>query len=218
MRVVHRRAAQSRSVALCAGGAPARDHQRPIRRSIRLREHVDVHPREYRQLPSRHRRVARGALRRRLRDRSLLHRYHLHRVLGDDRRRICVRRGLSIVTTSMRRDTKIVASFLSAIPIVILGASSLCAWAIAHGASTRWRLLFRMLCHGIEQRCLTMFGVPMPICARCAGIYIGLFAGVIAFLIFPMIEEQFMRTTMYFAALPMAIDGLTQALGLREST
>ena len=118
----------------------------------------------------------------------------------------------------MRRDTKIVASFLSAIPIVILGASSLCAWAIAHGASTRWRLLFRMLCHGIEQRCLTMFGVPMPICARCAGIYIGLFAGVIAFLIFPMIEERFMRTTMYVAALPMAIDGLTQALGLREST
>lgn len=118
----------------------------------------------------------------------------------------------------MRRDTKIVAAFLSAIPIVILGASSLCAWAIAHGASTRWRLLFRMLCHGIEQRCLTMFGAPMPICARCTGIYIGLFAGIIAFLIFPMIEERVMRTTMYLAALPMAIDGLTQALGLREST
>ena len=118
----------------------------------------------------------------------------------------------------MRRDTKIVAAFLTAIPIVILGSSSLCAWAIAHGASTRWRLLFRMLCHGIEQRCLTMFGVPMPICARCTGIYVGLFAGIIGFLIFPIVEERMMRTMMALAALPMAIDGLTQAVGLREST
>jgi len=118
----------------------------------------------------------------------------------------------------MRRDTKIVAAFLAAIPIVILSSSSLCAWAIAHGASTRWRLLFRMLCHGIEQRCLTMFGVPMPICARCTGIYVGLFAGIIGFLIFPIVEEGMMRTMMALAALPMAIDGLTQALGLREST
>jgi uncharacterized membrane protein len=118
----------------------------------------------------------------------------------------------------MRRDAKIVAAFLSAIPLFILGASSVCAWAIAHGASTRWRLLFRMLCHGIERRCLTMFDVPMPICARCTGIYLGLFAGVIVFFFLPIVEERLMRMTMYAAAMPMAIDGLTQALGLREST
>jgi uncharacterized membrane protein len=118
----------------------------------------------------------------------------------------------------MRRDTKIVAAVVSAIAVFILGASSLCAWAIAHGASMRWRLLFRLLCHGIERRCLTMFDVPMPICARCTGFYIGLFAGVAAFTLFPIVEERLMRSTMYVAALPMAIDGLTQALGLREST
>jgi uncharacterized membrane protein len=118
----------------------------------------------------------------------------------------------------MRRDTKIVAAFLSAIPVFILGTSSLCAWAIAHGASMRWRLLFRLLCHGIERRCFTMFDVPMPICARCAGVYIGLLAGVVAFALFPFVEERLMRMTMVAAALPMAVDGLTQALGLREST
>src|SRR5712691_3986156 len=118
----------------------------------------------------------------------------------------------------MRRDTKIVAAFVSAIPIFILSASSMCSWAIANGASTRWRLLFSLLCHGIERRCLTMFGTPMPICARCTGIYIGLLMGVLAFTLFPLIEERLTRTAMYAAALPMAIDGLTQALGLREST
>lgn len=118
----------------------------------------------------------------------------------------------------MRRDTKIVAAFLAAIPLTILGASATCAWAIANGASVRWRLLFRVLCHGIERRSLTMFDAAMPICARCTGIYIGLLAGVVAFMIFPLIEERIMRMTMYAAALPMALDGMTQAFGLREST
>jgi uncharacterized membrane protein len=118
----------------------------------------------------------------------------------------------------MKRDTKIVAAFVSAIPIAILGAATLCSWAISRGASMKWRLLFRAMCHGIESRCLEMFGVPMPICARCTGIYIGLFTGVVVFAIYPMIEERLMRMVMYAAALPMAVDGITQALRLREST
>ena len=118
----------------------------------------------------------------------------------------------------MKRDTRIVAAFLASIASIILGASTLCAWAVAHGASPRWRLLFRVMCHGIERRCLTMFGVPMPICARCTAIYIGLIAGVAGFLLLPLIEERVMRVILYAAAVPMAIDGLTQATGLREST
>lgn len=118
----------------------------------------------------------------------------------------------------MKRDTKIVAAFVSAIPVLFLAASTFCTWAIAHGASMRWRLLFRIMCHGIERRCLDLFGVPMPICARCTGIYIGLFTGVLLFVLFPVMEERLLRMTLYAAALPMALDGITQALGLREST
>jgi uncharacterized membrane protein len=58
----------------------------------------------------------------------------------------------------------------------------------------------------------------MPICARCTGIYIGLFAGVVAFAVYPFVEERLVRMAMYVAAVPMAIDGLSQASGLREST
>ena len=118
----------------------------------------------------------------------------------------------------MKRDTKIVMAVLSAIPVVILSASAFCAWAIAHGASMRWRLLFRFMCHGIVSRCLYLFGVPMPICARCVGIYLGLFAGLIAFWLLPVVTERAMRIAAFIAVTPLAIDGLTQLVRLREST
>ncbi len=118
----------------------------------------------------------------------------------------------------MSRDTKIVAGFVSAIPVLILSAATFCSWSIAHGASMRWRLLFRLMCHGIERRCLVLFGVPMPICARCTGIYIGLFAGVMAFVLVPAVNERLLRLSMYVLAIPMALDGITQAVRLREST
>lgn len=118
----------------------------------------------------------------------------------------------------MRRDTKLVAALLAVTSSLVLAAASLCSWAIAHGASPKWRLAFRMMCHGIERRCLLLFGVPMPICARCTAIYAGLAAGAAIFFVIPLVGERVMRVILYCAAAPMLIDGLTQATGLREST
>ena len=118
----------------------------------------------------------------------------------------------------MKRDTKIVMGVVAAIPITILSASLLCAAAIANGASMRWRLLFRLLCHGIASRCIEVFGVPMPICARCTGIYLGLLAGLAAFWLLPIVTERAMRIALFVATTPLAIDGLTQLARLREST
>lgn len=100
----------------------------------------------------------------------------------------------------------------------ILAASVSCALAIANGASMRWRLLFRVFCHGIPERCLYLRNVPMPICARCTAIYIGLIVSFAVFLIVPRMTERFARMILYAAAIPMAIDGLTQLAGLRVST
>jgi uncharacterized membrane protein len=118
----------------------------------------------------------------------------------------------------MKRDTKIVLAVVGAIPAAILSASMLCAWAIANGASTRWRLLFRTLCHGLPERSLEVFGTTMPICARCFGIYVGLAAGLAAFGLVRYLSERAMRMTLFVAVTPLAIDGLTQLAGLREST
>ncbi|HYI07811.1 MAG TPA: DUF2085 domain-containing protein [Thermoanaerobaculia bacterium] len=118
----------------------------------------------------------------------------------------------------MKRDTKIVLGVVGAIPTVILSASALCAWAISAGASMQWRLLFRVLCHGRVERSLELFGVPMPICARCTGIYLGLLAGLAAFRLLPLLQERVMRMVAFAAVIPLAVDGLTQLAGLREST
>jgi uncharacterized membrane protein len=118
----------------------------------------------------------------------------------------------------VKRDTKIVAVVLAGIASAILAASVTCALAIANGASMRWRLLFRVFCHGIPERCLYLWNVPMPICARCTAIYVGLIASIAVFLIVPRIKERLARIIVFAAAVPMAIDGLTQLARLRVST
>jgi uncharacterized membrane protein len=118
----------------------------------------------------------------------------------------------------VKRDTKIVAGVIAGIASAILAASVTCALAIAHGASMRWRLLFRLFCHGIPERCLYLWNVPMPICARCTAIYIGLIASIGLFLILPRMTERVARIVLCAAAIPMAIDGLTQLARLRVST
>jgi uncharacterized membrane protein len=118
----------------------------------------------------------------------------------------------------MRRDTRIVFAFVAAIPLLILGAASLCTWAVANGASPQWRLLFRLLCHGIATRCLTLWGTPMPICARCTGVYAGLLGGLLVFWVLPRLRERVMRRIAFAAVVPLAVDGLTQLVRLREST
>jgi len=117
----------------------------------------------------------------------------------------------------MKRDTKIVAATLVAIAGTILSASIACTAAIARGASIRWRLLFRIFCHGIPERCLTLWNVPMPICARCTAIYAGLALSFLAFLLLPRLRESLARWILFAAVLPLAIDGLTQLANLRVS-
>ncbi|HSY49023.1 MAG TPA: DUF2085 domain-containing protein [Thermoanaerobaculia bacterium] len=118
----------------------------------------------------------------------------------------------------MKRDTKIVAATLVAISGAILSASVACTALIAHGASMRWRLLFRVFCHGIPERCLILWNVPMPICARCTAIYAGLLISFAAFLILPRMREGVARIVLYAALVPMAIDGVSQLARLRLST
>lgn len=118
----------------------------------------------------------------------------------------------------MKRDEKIVLGVVAGIGSAMLGAALACTWAIAHGAPVQLRLLFRLTCHGIARRCIELWDVPMPICARCAGIYAGLLAGSLLATLLPAIRERLMRGILFAAAIPMAVDGFTQLTGLREST
>jgi uncharacterized membrane protein len=120
----------------------------------------------------------------------------------------------------VRRDTKIAGTILGIVPLFVLAMSLLCTWAVAHGASPRLRVLFRFMCHGIERRCLVLWGVPMPICARCTAIWGGISIGMLLFALlarFIRIRERVARFILIAATLPLAIDGFTQLFGLRES-
>lgn len=118
----------------------------------------------------------------------------------------------------MNRNTKIAGSVFACIPLFMLGTATLVTWLIAHGAPMGLRLLFRLSCHGIPSRCLILWGVPMPLCARCVGLYASFFAGLVAFALLPRMEEKLVRIAMWLAVLPLAVDGVTQAVRLREST
>ena len=118
----------------------------------------------------------------------------------------------------MKRDTQIVLSVVAAIPAVILSVAAVCCWAIAQGASEAWRLPFRLLCHGLPHRSYALFDVTMPICARCVGVYVGLLAGLALFPLLAKLSERTMRVVAFLAVTPLALDGLTQLTGLREST
>ena len=126
----------------------------------------------------------------------------------------------------MKRNTRVLATVLAAIGSWILGASALAAWGSAAGAGAGWRLPFRLLCHGLPARSLELFGAEMPICARCTGIYLGLLSGLVVFLVHAMAGAAAGRfSALRFTGLwlliwvaPLAIDGLTQATGMREST
>ena len=58
----------------------------------------------------------------------------------------------------------------------------------------------------------------MPICSRCVGIYAGMLLGIVAFWAVPLLRERVMRAFAFAAVTPLALDGLTQLAGLREST
>jgi len=118
----------------------------------------------------------------------------------------------------VKRETIIAGAVFTLIPIVIVSLAIITTYAIAHGASPMLRLPFKLLCHGIPRRCLTIWNTPMPICARCTAIYAGLFFGLFAFFVAPWVHERAARWMMLIAATPMALDGFTQLLRLREST
>ena len=116
------------------------------------------------------------------------------------------------------RNTVIAAVVFAAIPLAIMGAAVLCAWAVTHGASQSWKVPFLLLCHGIPARCYRLWGTPLPVCARCTGIYAGLFGGLATFFLVPSIAERRVRIVCIAATVVLAVDGLTQLAHLREST
>jgi len=59
------------------------------------------------------------------------------------------------------------------VPILLVGLAAGSSWEFGAGL----RALFADLCHQVPERCLTLADGPMGLCARCAGLYLGLGMG-----------------------------------------
>lgn len=75
------------------------------------------------------------------------------------------------------------------------------------------------ICHQRADRSFSLFGHKLGVCARCFGIHTGIF---LATLLYPFIRSLEARETpskhlLIASMIPMAIDGGTQLIGLRES-
>jgi uncharacterized membrane protein len=74
-----------------------------------------------------------------------------------------------------------------------------------------------VFCHGIPERCLTIRGHALPICARCTGLLIGIAAGCFV-PIAPYLGSGVSIGLVSLLVGPFLVDGITQLAGLREST
>ncbi|ENN96087.1 hypothetical protein J422_04438 [Methanocaldococcus villosus KIN24-T80] len=75
--------------------------------------------------------------------------------------------------------------------------------------------IYSTICHQLPSRSYFIFGHKMAVCARCFGIYTGVLIGMI---VYPFIKiNKLPKYYLIIALTPMAIDGITQIIGLRES-
>jgi uncharacterized membrane protein len=90
---------------------------------------------------------------------------------------------------------------------------------LIHGIAALTYIFNVYMCHQMPQRSFFLGGEQLSLCARCVAIFIG------AFLAFPSASlrkrfPSFMNSWLFVIAalIPIAVDGITQFFGLREST
>lgn len=90
----------------------------------------------------------------------------------------------------------LVCAVVVLIPVLEQGGWSRASWL---------RLVFQPACHQIPERCLDLGAGPLPICARCAGLYAGGLAGLLATLVIGR-RFRFPLRWIVIAAAPSILD------------
>ncbi len=72
--------------------------------------------------------------------------------------------------------------------------------------------LFVTVCHRLPERTLSLAGVAMPVCSRCAGIFAGVAVGALA--AWPRAPARRWRAAITAAGAALFVDVVTQDLGL----
>ncbi|MFC1775012.1 DUF2085 domain-containing protein [Nanoarchaeota archaeon] len=86
-------------------------------------------------------------------------------------------------------------------------------WGIAY---TLLNYMYSLVCHQKAERSFFFLGEQLPVCARCLALYVSFLIGTI---VLPFLKIKFPvgRKWLLIGLTPLAIDGITQLTGLRES-
>jgi uncharacterized membrane protein len=112
----------------------------------------------------------------------------------------------------------------SAFGLSVLGLVLLAPALMAQGSVLLSRAVYQLFgaaCHQLPERSFHLWGYPLAVCARCAGLYAGAAA---AFLAYPLLRRPLARTDapprawLFAAALPTAVDFLLGVSGVWENT
>ncbi len=107
--------------------------------------------------------------------------------------------------------------FSSLMVVLVVLAPVLEAWG-QDNAGAFLRISFSDLCHQLHHRSFHILGHPMAVCARDFGIYAGMLIGSLAVLFWGDQLKELPAWLILVATVPIALDGGTQFIGLRESS
>ena len=74
-----------------------------------------------------------------------------------------------------------------------------------------------LICHHKLERSFHFKGHQFPVCARCTGVYIGVFAYIVYAYFYFIDYTPLLLLFSVLILLPLVVDGFTQSLGFRES-
>jgi len=100
--------------------------------------------------------------------------------------------------------------FVLGLILLLIFLPALAADPALSGLSKMAYLLFDPFCHQLSDRSFHMGGVPLAVCARCAGVYLGLFTGGLIFMVFRKPMPKYLLLPMAL----LALDGLINFAGV----
>jgi uncharacterized membrane protein len=125
--------------------------------------------------------------------------------------------------SKLRKNTRLVWSIFTFIVFVwvflIVSAPIFEASSIKSISQPTYRF-FSFICHQINNRSFHYREFPFAVCARCFGVYLGFFIGLIVYPLCRKIEnsEPFPRIWLFLAMIPMGVDFALGFFNIWENT
>jgi uncharacterized membrane protein len=106
---------------------------------------------------------------------------------------------------------------LASVWLIWIVAAPIALYAGHYSLSSLFYATFSMICHQIPERSFYLSGYPLAVCARCTGVYLGFFIGLLSFTIKP-IEVAPPRIWFFLALVPTLLDWTFDFVGVLENT